>query len=128
MVAICAICAILILMDVVCGIIAAARYNALSSSIMREGLFNKVAELLLLLLAVICSNLLVIEPFCNMGIPPEVSSVVAVYIAGMEILSIIENICKINPDLPFAKILLIFNIKSSENQEDMVESKVATGK
>ena len=128
MVQICAICAILILMDIVCGVIAAARAKMLCSAVMREGLFNKVAELLLLLLAVICSNLLVIEPFCNMGIPPEVSSVVAVYIAGMEILSIIENICKINPDLPFANILAMFHLGVDKSTEDSVESKVATEK
>lgn len=128
MVQICAICAILILMDVVCGVTAAARAKMLCSSVMREGLFNKVAELLLLLLAVICSNLLVIEPFCTMGIPPEVASVIAVYIAGMEILSIIENICKINPDLPFANILAMFHLPIDNTTEDSVDSKVATEK
>lgn len=125
---ICIVCAILILMDIVCGVAAAARNKALCSSIMREGMYNKFGELMLLLLAIICNNALEIETFSNMGIPPEIAYTVAIYIAGMEILSILENICKINPELPIAKILLIFNIKVDNDMQDNVESKSAPEK
>lgn len=109
-----AICSILILMDIVCGIAGAARNKELCSSIMRDGLYNKFGELMLLLLAIFVHEVLVVAPFDKMGIPPEIAYAVAIYIAIMEIISIIENICKINPELPFAKILLMFNLNLPE--------------
>lgn len=109
-----AVCCILILMDIVCGIAGAARNKELCSTIMRDGLYNKFGELMLLLLATFINEVLLIAPFDTMGIPPEIAYAVAIYIAIMEIISIIENICKINPELPFAKILLMFNLNLPE--------------
>lgn len=108
------ICCILILMDIVCGIVGAARNKELCSAIMRDGLYNKFGELMLLLLAIFINEVLLIAPFDKIGIPPEIAYAVAIYIAVMEIVSIIENICKINPELPFAKILLMFNLNFPE--------------
>ena len=118
-------CCILILLDILCGVTAAARSRALDSSIMRDGLYNKVGELLLLSTATIVEFGLDIPPFDQLGIPPEVMGAVCAYIAVMELLSIIENICKINPELPFAKILYIFNL--DDEGDDDVESKRASG-
>ena len=114
MVTMAAICSILILMDIVCGIVGAARSKELCSAIMRDGLYNKLGELMLLLLAIFINEVLSIAPFDKIGIPPEIAYAVAIYIAVMEIISIIENICKINPSLPFAKILLMFNLNLPE--------------
>lgn len=109
-----AICGILILMDIVCGIVGAARNKKLCSSIMRDGLYNKFGELMLLLLAIFVNQVVQVTPFDEIGIPPEIAYAIAIYIAVMEIISIIENICKINPNLPFAKILLMFNLNLPE--------------
>lgn len=114
MVTMAAICGILILMDIVCGIVGAARNKELCSAIMRDGLYNKFGELMLLVLAIFINEALLVAPFDKMGIPPEIAYAVAIYIAIMEIISIIENICKINPELPFAKILLMFNLNLPE--------------
>ena len=114
MVTMAAICGILILMDIVCGIVGAARNKELCSAIMRDGLYNKFGELMLLLLAIFVNEVLMLAPFDKIGIPPEIAYAVAIYIAVMEIISIIENICKINPNLPFAKILLMFNLNLPE--------------
>lgn len=105
---------VLILFDVIAGIIAAARAHTLDSSIMREGMYNKVGEILLMMFAMICNYLLGMEPFVSIGIPEEVTYLIGAYIGGMEVLSIIENICKINPSLPLAKILSIFNLDSDD--------------
>lgn len=114
MVTMAAICGILVLMDIVCGIVGAARNKELCSAIMRNGLYNKFGEIMLLLLSILINEVLLIEPFDKLGIPPEIAYTVAIYIAVMEIVSIIENICKINPELPFAKILLMFNLDLPE--------------
>lgn len=116
----CGIVLVLILFDILAGIVAAAKSHALNSSVMRDGLFNKVGEILLLLLGVLCELILETYPFAQLGIPSEVAYAVAVYISGMEVLSILENICKINPELPMAKILAIFNIEVDEDKPDTV--------
>lgn len=104
------VCCVLMLMDIVCGITAAAKNKELCSAIMRDGLYNKFGELMFLLLGIVAHEILLIPPFSSIGIPSEIAFTVAFYIAGMEFVSIIENICKINPNLPFAKILLMFNL------------------
>lgn len=111
---------VLILFDVIAGIIAAARVHTLDSSIMREGMYNKVGEILLMMFAMICNYLLGMEPFVSIGIPEEVTYLIGAYIGCMEVLSIIENICKINPFLPLAKILSIFNL--DDMNDDGVDS------
>lgn len=116
----CEIVLVLILFDIVAGVVAAAKNHTLDSSVMRDGLFNKVGEILLLLLGVFCNLILETYPFTQLGIPSEVAYAVAVYIAGMEVLSILENICKVNPDLPVAKVLAIFNIEVDEDELDTV--------
>ena len=119
----CVACGILIILDIVCGVVAAAKNHALDSSVMRDGMYNKVGEILLIIVSLVCHFWLEQEPFVNMGIPADVTMSVAIYIAGMELLSIIENICKINPELPLAKILYIFNLDTDDN--DVVESNKA---
>lgn len=112
------VCCVLMLMDIVSGITAAAKNKELCSTIMRDGLYNKFGELMLLLLGIVAHEILLIPPFNSIGIPPEIAFTVAFYIAGMEFISIIENICKINPSLPFAKILLMFNLNLPEQVDE----------
>lgn len=107
----CAACAVMIVMDIVCGVVAAAKNHMLDSTVMRDGMYNKVGEILLLVIAMFCHFLLSEPPLASIGVPADVTSAVAIYIVGMELLSILENICKINPDLPIAKVLAIFNIE-----------------
>lgn len=128
MINICIVCGILIIMDIVCGVVGAARNRELCSSIMRDGMYNKFGEVMLLLIAIIANEVLAMPPFDSMGISPDIAYIVAIYIAGMELLSILENICKINPELPFAKILMMFNIDVDENRTDGVESETAPEK
>lgn len=118
----CTACAVMIVMDIVCGVVAAAKNHVLDSSIMRDGMYNKVGEILLLVIAMFCRFLLSEPPLSAIGIPAEVTSAVAIYIVGMELLSILENICKINPDLPISKVLAIFNIEVDIEDTHALES------
>ena len=122
------VCGILIIMDIVCGTVAAIRNRELSSAIAREGMYNKIGEAMLLLMGIIANEVLSIPPFDTLGISPDIAYAVAAYIALMELVSILENICKIDPELPFAKILMIFNIDIDTNEPDAVESETAPGK
>lgn len=122
MINVCVCCCILILLDIISGIISAAKNNELSSSVMRDGLYAKTGELVLLATAAFVSHAITIPPFNSLGIPSEVLYSIGAYIALMEILSIIENACKINPDIPFSKILLIFNLNVDSNAHNSVVS------
>ena len=116
-----------VLLDVVSGLAAAIKNKELSSSVMHEGLYNKLGEVLLLVVAMFVGSILDIPPFTQLGIPPEVMYLVALYITLMELVSILENICKLNPGLPIAKILAIFDIEVDGSGDDDVESKQAPG-
>ena len=122
------VCGILILMDIVCGTVAAMRNRELCSAIAREGMYNKFGEVMFLLIAITANEILSIPPFDTLGISPDIAYIVAAYIAWMEFVSIIENICKINPELPFSKILMMFNIDVDSKEEDTVESETAPEK
>lgn len=116
-----------VLLDVVSGLAAAIKNKVLSSSVMHEGLYNKLGEVLLLVVAMFVGSILDIPPFTQLGIPTEVMYLVPLYITLMELVSILENICKLNPNLPIAKILAIFDIEVDGSGDDDVESKQAPG-
>lgn len=122
------VCGILIIMDIVCGTVAAMRNRELCSSIAREGMYNKIGEAMFLLIAIIANEILAMPPFDGLGISPDIAYLVAAYIAWMELVSILENICKINPELPFAKILMMFNIDVDTEEPNAVESETAPEK
>lgn len=122
------VCGILIIMDIVCGTVAAMRNKELCSSIAREGMYNKIGEAMFLLIGIIANEILSIPPFDGLGISPDIACLVAAYIAWMELVSILENICKINPELPFAKILMMFNIDVDTEEPNGIESETAPEK
>ena len=122
------VCGILIIMDIVCGTVAALRNRELSSSIAREGMYNKFGEVMFLLTGIIAHETLSMPPFDTLGISPDIAYIVAAYIAWMELVSIIENICKIDPELPFTKILMMFNIDVDTKEHDALESETAPEK
>lgn len=122
------VCGILIIMDIVCGVVAALRNRELCSSIARDGMYNKIGEAMFLLIGIIANEILGMPPFDSLGISPDIAYIVAVYIAWMELVSILENICKINPELPFAKILKMFNIDVDTKEPNDLESETAPEK
>lgn len=122
------VCGILIIMDIVCGTVAAMRNKELCSSIAREGMYNKIGEAMFLLIGIIANEILAMPPFDGLGISPDIAYLVAAYIAWMELVSTLENICKINPELPFAKILMMFNIDVDTEEPNAVESETAPEK
>lgn len=85
-----------ILFDIITGLLKAAHEKNLDSTVLRQGLFNKCAEIL----AVIGAGLLqrgadVIE----LGLDVPTLPFVSAYVCIMETVSVIENLCIINPAL-----------------------------
>lgn len=101
-----------IILDFVSGIIKSLVKSELSSTKMREGLMHKLSFVLALLLGWLCEWSMPI-----LGLPDVFGAVymgVAVYISCTEIVSILENLGEINPELKTSKFLSLFG----ENKED----------
>lgn len=107
------ITAILIAMDYLSGIAAAASRGDLQSSKMREGLWHKLGEVGAIILAY-----LVAEEGHYIGLPYQIDLLipaVLIWISVMEITSILENLALLNPDLASAGFLQIFKKTTEEN-------------
>ena len=85
-----------ILFDVISGIIKALSQEGLNSTIARKGLFHKLSEILALCGAWLLEFAI---QYIDLGIELPLLNVVAVYICIMELISIIENICVVNPQM-----------------------------
>lgn len=102
-----------IALDVLTGIAKAFATTGFDSSVMREGFYHKIAELLAIVLAYAVDYGLP-----TLGVPVDVhlSAVCCIYLSFMEVGSIIENLGKINPDLvgPLNKIFA--KLREGENE------------
>lgn len=94
-----------IVLDFVTGMIKACATNSFSSTKMREGLFHKTGLILVVILGVLVDYA---QGFIDLGISIPVAAAFCAYICLMEIGSIIENICKIDPELMPDKLTKFF--------------------
>lgn len=94
---------VFIALDVVTGIAKAFATTGFDSSIMRQGFFHKLGEILSVALTLIVDIGL---PEIGVPLDAKLSGMCCVYLVLMEIGSIVENIGAINPDLvgPLNKI------------------------
>lgn len=85
-----------ILFDIVTGIIKAVVNEGLNSTCLRKGLFHKLSEIL----SVIGSDLLEYgAKYIHINTDLPILEAVTAYICVMELISILENLCAINPGL-----------------------------
>lgn len=104
---------IFILFDIATGLLKALNQKDLNSTILRKGLYHKLSEVI----AVAGSGLLEYGiQYINLGVDIPVLGVVSVYVCGMELVSIIENLCEINPTL--YKLFKPYLTKLKEKDED----------
>lgn len=89
-------CLIAIIFDIVTGIIKALKEDGLNSTIMRQGFYHKIGELL----AVGAGCLFQWgSTKIDLGIKLPLLDIIGIYIILTEIVSILENIGEINPEL-----------------------------
>lgn len=87
---------VFILFDILTGLIKAIYKEGLNSTYLRQGLFHKLSEIL----ALIGSYLLEYAiKYIELGVDIPILKCVSGYIALMELISIIENLCEVNPKL-----------------------------
>lgn len=86
----------LMLIDILTGNLSALMTKTWNSTKMREGLFHKMAIIILIATAFLCDYG---QKFMDLGFTIPITNVVLVYVAVMELGSIFENLKKINPAL-----------------------------
>lgn len=99
------IISIFIGLDVLTGIVGAALEHDLSSSKMRKGLGHKIGFYLAFVLAVAIEYA---SLTLNLGFSIPLLQAVSVYICSTEVVSILENLCRINPELNNSRFMSLF--------------------
>lgn len=82
--------------DVVTGLIKAGYNGNYNSVIMRQGGFHKSMEVMAMAVAYFVEYAIV---YINIGVNVPAVPAVTVYICIMELISILENICAVNPQM-----------------------------
>ena len=103
--------------DYITGVVNAAMHLRLNSSKMREGLGHKFSYCVLIFISYIIDT---IQLNSSLNLPFELFPVVSLGIIAIELTSIIENVCEINPELKEAKFMGVFekNNKNNEKKEE----------
>lgn len=95
-----------ILLDVVSGIAKGAATHSLSSARMREGFWHKLGIIIVLLIAALVDA--AAGAGLNLGFQVPLFEAVCGYVIVMELLSILENVGEINPELAGSRLLQMF--------------------
>lgn len=82
--------------DVVTGLIKVGYNGNYSSAIMRQGGFHKSMEVMAMAVAYFVEYAIA---YVNIGVNVPAVPAVTVYICIMELISILENICAVNPQM-----------------------------
>ena len=104
--------------DYITGVVNAAMHSRLNSSKMREGLGHKFAYCVLIFIAYIIDA---IQLNSSLNLPFELFPIVSLGIIAIELTSIIENVCEINPELKEAKFMDVFEKNNKTNTEKKEE-------
>lgn len=96
---------IFILLDVCSGLVAAIANKNVDSTVMRNGLFHKLAFVFSIALGALIEwgSL-----YIDLGLDLPIMEAICLYVCLTEIASILENICKLNPALENNKFMSLF--------------------
>lgn len=97
--------------DIVSGVIGAVKNNDIKSAKLRDGFFKKVGFLICYFVAWLVDTQGIYVGF-NFDI--KILPLVIIYVCTTELVSILENISKINPDILPEKLMNLFQITNKE--------------
>lgn len=103
------------LLDVVTGYASAARNGRLNSTVMRDGLWNKLAEMFAIVAAKSFEFCITLFGTEELGVKPMIPVTLGVcaYLTLYELTSIVENIGKMSPAIG-RKLVEVFGIEPSK--------------
>lgn len=106
-------CLILIFIDVISGVTNAIFNRELSSQKMREGGKHKAA-----LIIVLCLGAIMAYGGVYIGLDSAFCACIEIaigsYIGFMELISILENVCLMNPELKISRLFSIFGVEDEK--------------
>lgn len=106
---------IFISFDILFGLLQAITNQTFKSSLMRQGLFHKLGELMCYAFGVVCDAAL---PLIDLVVPFSLAGAITIYIVIMEIGSILENLSKISPALAKYMGFMFEKLKPPEDLPD----------
>lgn len=104
----------LMALDFLSGTIVAIVRHEWKSQVMREGLLHKCSLLLCVALGVVLN---VGQHYLELGISIPVYQCICGYIALMEAGSVVENVCKANPELAPSKLRAVLGLNANDDKE-----------
>lgn len=99
-------------LDLFTGIITAVKNKDIQSSKLRDGLFKKVGFMLCYFVAWLIDTKGYLVGF---QLSVQIIPVIISYVCLTELVSILENICVLNPDILPEKLMNIFHITKKED-------------
>lgn len=93
-------------LDMATGLIKAFKEKAYTSTIMREGLYHKLGSAIAVIFGLLVDYA---QGYLDLGVTIPMAAAICSYIVLMEIGSIIENVCAINPEIMPDKIKSYFS-------------------
>lgn len=97
--------------DIVTGVISALKNKDVKSNKLRDGLFKKVGFIICYFVAWLVDTQ---GDIIGFHIDVSILPILIIYACTTELVSILENICKINPDLLPDKLMQIFHLTNKE--------------
>lgn len=100
--------------DLITGLLAALKNKDVQSNKLRDGLFKKVGFIICYFMAWLLDT-----QGANIGLNIGVAilPIIIVYVCLTELVSILENVSKLNPDLLPDKLMELFHISNVDNVE-----------
>ncbi len=98
-------------LDFISGLLYAIKNKDLKSSVMRDGLFKKAGYVLCYVLGVIIDTG---GSYVGLDIPAVVTKGICAYVSMTEVVSILENIYRINDKIVPEKIMELLHITTKE--------------
>lgn len=101
-------------LDFITGIISAVKNKDIKSSKLREGLFKKVGFILCYFVAWLIDKE---GSLIGFKLGTQILPIIILYVCTTELVSILENICKINPDILPEKLMELFHISDVKKED-----------
>lgn len=105
-------------LDIVTGLIIALKNNNIESAKLRDGLFKKVGFVICYILAYLIDHN---HELIGINIHASILPVMCGYSILTEIVSIVENVGKLNPELLPEKLFKIFKISQNDKTDNINE-------
>lgn len=103
-----------IALDLVTGFTQAAVNHCIDSQVMKNGLFHKCGFILAIVLACLCEYTMI---YIDMGFTLPLQQAVCMFIIATELISNLENLGKISPELNNSKFMGLFRSSKMDNDD-----------